>query len=964
MNKFNILNQSIIVRKLILSALFLLILIPLASATPSLTIISPENTTYNETKIQVIFYSNETVNITKIISGGIHPEFPSVEKIDNIRFYNRTVYLNGGTWNLTIIASNENGTVIESRIFTIGKFETEVPVSACGNLEVYNEYYTLTTDITDFPDTVCFSILNHHIFFYGGDHLVDGVMAVFQTAIRVASGYIGSDISTFKLTDWWWSITVGSGSNFTTIRGVTAKNCKYGVHFRVYNYEATVDSRVIDKNILMCDYSLGFEVDTNGYFYNNYFYNNIFNASISNVHIISAPIGVNYWNTTKTLGTNVVGGKYLGGNYWTNPWGTGFSDTCPDADGDNICDVTYTVTTDNIDYLPLAKVVPKPDLVPFDLYPVDRTIYYKVKNIGTAPSGKFVNQLIVDGVVVAHDTIYGLSAGETRESYFPNYLWTCTGTSDTVKVVVDINNEVDETREDNNEYTETWTCGFDFRITAEPSSATVIQGQNATSYIKVELLTGSPEVVALSCENLPAGVTCYFSPSSGTPTFTSILTIATSTTTPVGTYTITIKGTSSNLVKTIPFTLTVSPPIKFVVTKIITPNPPIYVDRTYRFYICVKNMGTEERRVRIGFTAFADVTGLTNNTVYTTYPSYSWKKMCNGYVPLFKDICYVSAYTLDRDGNKWPDIRNITPGGEICVDIDYKFASESPANFDVGDKISFLSGIWDDETGEFYSAYALVDIFTLEEEPLYACPIHLVASHKVARLGDVVTYTAYIHNTKTTWNFTIYLGIGKWNATHGVEYPEPQPVLMPPCNLPCYKDAYGETFLSLVIPQDFTAPVTRKMKIPEYFPKGLPIDVAVGVYRTKVLEEKAKTLEGKKPVCFVYFKDVTNISTEPSIVETLGESASRGIDSTLEITSRVFGLKDTNITKNFIWGLISIIVVVGLGIVIRSPIVVGISLIVVLMAGTFIGWFPLWISIILIIIAGFIITRIIGKEVF
>jgi hypothetical protein len=406
--------------------------------------------------------------------------------------------------------------------------------------------------------------------------------------------------------------------------------------------------------------------------------------------------------------------------------------------------------------------------------------------------------------------------------------------------------------------------------------------------------------------------------------------------------------------------------IKFNITKIEYPQPPVYVDRTYLLKVCVKNLANIDKRVRIGLSALAGVKGITTG-YYPDYPSYSWEKLCNG-DKKYKDICYVGLYTKENE-NKWLDIATIRAGSEGCFDVSYKFTSESPANFDEDDKISLWADVWDDTTMKFYGGYMLVDAFTLEYEPLYACPIHLVASHKVAKLGEVVTYTAYIHNTKTTWNFTIYLGIGKWNATGppinpDVKYTEPQLALMPPCNLECYKDTYGETFLSLVIPQDFTAPVTRKIKIAEYFPRGLPIDVAVGVYRTKVLEEKTKTFEGKKPVCFVYFKDITNISTEPSIVETLGESASRGIDSALEITSRVFGLKDTNITKNFIWGLISIIVAVGLGIVIRSPIVVGISLIVMLMAGTFIGWFPLWISIILIIIAGFIITRIIGKEVF
>jgi parallel beta-helix repeat protein len=77
--------------------------------------------------------------------------------------------------------------------------------------------------------------------------------------------------------------------------------------------------------------------------YNNYFNDtNNFGTSVST-----------RWNITKTLGTNIVGGPYLGGNFWAKSDGTGYSQTCTDADWDGICDLPYTVGTDT-DYLPLS----------------------------------------------------------------------------------------------------------------------------------------------------------------------------------------------------------------------------------------------------------------------------------------------------------------------------------------------------------------------------------------------------------------------------------------------------------------------------------------------------------------------------------------------------------------------------------------------------------------------------------
>lgn len=87
---------------------------------------------------------------------------------------------------------------------------------------------------------------------------------------------------------------------------------------------------------------------------NNKFFNNLLKNS-NNVY--TAGLQANSWNTTKQLGTRIYGtGNYIGGNYWSNPEGTGYSDTCTDSDKDGFCDSPYTVSTNNIDYLPLTSL--------------------------------------------------------------------------------------------------------------------------------------------------------------------------------------------------------------------------------------------------------------------------------------------------------------------------------------------------------------------------------------------------------------------------------------------------------------------------------------------------------------------------------------------------------------------------------------------------------------------------------
>ena len=86
----------------------------------------------------------------------------------------------------------------------------------------------------------------------------------------------------------------------------------------------------------------GIRIAHNGADDNN-FYNNILNNT-QNV-LIAVTGSVNYYNTTLTATTSIIGGANSGGNLWTSPTANNYSDTCTVTVTDNICDNPMNVSS-------------------------------------------------------------------------------------------------------------------------------------------------------------------------------------------------------------------------------------------------------------------------------------------------------------------------------------------------------------------------------------------------------------------------------------------------------------------------------------------------------------------------------------------------------------------------------------------------------------------------------------------
>ncbi|HJX85889.1 MAG TPA: IPT/TIG domain-containing protein [Candidatus Angelobacter sp.] len=100
----------------------------------------------------------------------------------------------------------------------------------------------------------------------------------------------------------------------------------------------------------------------------------------------------------------------------------------------------------------------------------------------------------------------------------------------------------------------------DFNLSAASSSQTVTAGAGATYSLSGLIVNGFTGSVGLTASGLPAGASATFSPTSFTGAGASTLNVATSASTPPGTYTITATGTSGCRTHGLPLTLIVNPP--------------------------------------------------------------------------------------------------------------------------------------------------------------------------------------------------------------------------------------------------------------------------------------------------------------------------------------------------------------------------------------------------------------------
>jgi hypothetical protein len=139
---------------------------------------------------------------------------------------------------------------------------------------------------------------------------------------------------------------------------------------------------------------------------------------------------------------------------------------------------------------------------------------------------------------------------------------------------------------------------FEYSISISPASKTLSLGDSGSFTVTVTLTSGDPETVSLSVNGLPGDFQNSFSQASGNPTFTSTLTIDTSSSTSTGGYNFSVTASGGGQSETTGAFLTVSEEADFSIS-ITPPSRIINQGESSTFTVTLNKIGDFNEQITL-----------------------------------------------------------------------------------------------------------------------------------------------------------------------------------------------------------------------------------------------------------------------------------------------------------------------------------------------------------------------------
>ncbi|MBI2448767.1 right-handed parallel beta-helix repeat-containing protein, partial [Candidatus Pacearchaeota archaeon] len=223
-------------------------------------------------------------------------------------------FMKNGNFGIDAVCLTSNSFIIRSNLFDMNGINT---LNTGGGIELFGINHTISNN--NFSNSDIFGIL------FSGNNTIIANNSLIADAPR----------------SQWTAIRLGNAYN-NSIQGNVIQKHDIGIKLTSSNRNIVVSNNLKSNTFgIWLNPSFG-----------NLIYNNLFNNSIN-----AKDDGVNYWNITKTSGVNIIGGNFLGGNFWHDYTGV---DTNNDGIGDTLLPYNSSVLGEGIatggDFLPLTDV--------------------------------------------------------------------------------------------------------------------------------------------------------------------------------------------------------------------------------------------------------------------------------------------------------------------------------------------------------------------------------------------------------------------------------------------------------------------------------------------------------------------------------------------------------------------------------------------------------------------------------